>query len=318
VGKNPLENMVIMKSPERQADVDQLFYDFLGRFFCFEPVRRVIAQEIYFDRLQPFVETPDLLQLEPKLLDEWQQLRPEAHRLSETSARRALQAFDLSAGGPTEDKDRLLLRLAALRRLDAWLSTGGDRIIERPHSFGGDLYWPVEIPGFDRPMKVGLNFTHDYHPDPRHDAEFKAVLENEPAIAAVEFALFPLSGRRGLLVPDHWRKIRARWREVAALRDFDATSEVAAFPVGYLFVKPPAGMVARVPPEFLGQVNPLLFLETGLCPWLPAVTAAFLESHRHEFESVATDDQVRAWIARVFLNGWRENPASIHPALPHA
>jgi hypothetical protein len=291
--------MAIMKAPEFQADVDRLFYDFPGRFLCLEPVRRVIAQEIYFDRLRPFVETPDLLQLEPKLLDEWRQLRPEICQLGEASARRALRSFDLSADGPVEDEDRLLLRLAVLRRLDSWLATGGDRIIERPHSFGGDLYWPVEVPGFDRPMKVGLNFTHDYHPDPRHDAEFKAVLENESAIAAVEFALFPLAGREGLLVPGHWRKIRARWREVAALRGFDTTSEVAAFAEGYLFIKPPAGMVARVPPEFLGQINPLLFLEAGLCPWLPAVTAAFLESHRHEFEAVATDDQVRAWIARI-------------------
>jgi hypothetical protein len=295
-----IENMAIAKSPEFKSDVDRLFHDFMGRFFCLEPVRRVIAQEIYFNQLRPFVETPDLLQLEPELLDEWRQLRPEIHRLGEISARRALQAFDLSADGPAEDKDRLLLRLAALRRLDSWLATGGDRIVERPHSFGGDLYWTEEIPGLDRPMKVGLNFTHDYHPDPRHDAEFKAVLENEPAIAAVEFAIFPLPGRRGLLVPEHWRKIRARWLEVATLRDFDATSEVAAFPEGHLFIKPPAGMVARVPPEFLGQINPLLFLETGLCPWLPAVTAAFLERHQHEFEAVATDDQVRAWIARVF------------------
>jgi len=307
-----------MKSTEHQPDVDRIFYDFPGRFLCLEPVRRVIAQEIYFERLRPFVETPDLLRREPTLLDEWRQLRPEIHRLSETSARRALQAFDLSAGGPAEDKDRWLLRLAALRRLDAWLATGGDRIIERPHSFGGDLYWTVEIPGFDRLMKVGLNFVHDYHPDPRHDAEFNAVLENEPAIAAVEFALFPLSGRKGLLVPDHWRNIRGRWREVATLRDFDTTSDVAVFPEGYLFVKPPAGVVARVPPEFLNQINPLLFLETGLCPWLPAVTAGFLERHQHEFEAVATDDQIRAWLSPVFFNGWRENPVSTHPALPNA
>jgi hypothetical protein len=310
--------MVIMKLREFQSDVDRLFYDFLGRFLCLEPVRRVIAQEIYFDRLRPFVETPDLLQLEPKLLDEWRQLRPEIHRLGETSARRALQAFDLSAGGPTEDKDRLLLRLASLRRLDSWLATGGDRIIERPHSFGGDLYWTAEIPDSDRPMKVGLNFTLDYHPDPRHDAEFKAALENEPVIAAVECALFSLPGRRGLLVPDHWRRVRARWREVAALRDFDTTSEVAVFPEGYLFIKPPTGVVARIPQEFLGQINPLLFLETGLCPWLPEVTARFLELHQHEFEAVATDGQIRSWITRVFFNGWRENPANTHPALPHA
>ena len=295
--------MALMKSPEFQADVDRIFYDFPGRFFCLEPVRRVIAQEIYFDQLRPFVETPDLLQLEPKLLDEWRQLRPEIHRLGETSARRALRAFDLSADGPAEDKDRLLLRLAALRRLDSWLATGGDRIVERPHSFGGDLYWTAEIPGFDRPMKVGLNFTHDYHPDPRHDAEFKAFLENEPAIAAVEFAIFPLAGREGLLVPEHWRKIRARWREVAVLRDFEATSEIAVFPEGYLFIKPTVGMVVRVPSEFLGQINPLLFLETGLCPWLPTVTTAFLECRQHEFEAVATDDQVRAWIARIFPSG---------------
>jgi len=288
-----------MQSPELQPEVDRIFYDFPGRFLCLEPVRRMIAQEIYFDTLRPFVETADLLQLEPKLLDEWQQLRPKIHRLGETSARRALQGFDLSTGGPAEDKDRLLLRLAALRRLDSWLSTGGEGIVERPHSFAGDLYWPTEIPGFDRPMKVGLNFTHDYHPGPRHDAEFKAVLEDEPAIAAVEFALFPLSGRRGLFVPYHWRKIRARWREVSALRDFDATSEVAVFPEGYFFVKPPAGVVARVPREFLSLINPLLFLETGLCPWLPVVTGEFLASHQHEFEAVATDDQVRAWIARV-------------------
>jgi hypothetical protein len=307
----------IMKSPELQPGVDRLFYDFLGRFFCLEPVRRIIAQEIYFDRLRPFVETADLLQDEPKLIDEWRQLRPEIHRLSETSARRTLQAFDLSAGGPVEDKDRLLLRLATLRRLDSWLVAGG-RAIERPHSLGGDLYWTVEIPGFDHPMKVGLDFTHDYHPDPRHDAEFNAVLENEPAISAVEFALFPLPGRQGLLMPEHWRSVRVRWREVAVLRDFDTTSEVAVFPEGYLFIKPSAGMVARVPPEFLGQINPLLFLETGLCPWLPEVTAAFLESHQHEFEAVATDDQVRAWIARVFFNSWRENPANTRPALPNA
>jgi len=292
-----------MKPPEFKADVNQLFHDFLGRFLCLDPIRRIIAQDIYIDQLRPFVETPDLLLHEPQLLDEWRQLRPEIHRLGGTSARRALQAFDLGADGPAEDKDRLLLRLAALRRLDSWLATGGDRIIERPHSFGGDLYWTAEIPGFDRSMKVGLNFTHDYHPDPRHDAEFKAVLENEPAIAAVEFALFPLSGRQGLFIPHHWRKIRARWREVAALRDFDTTSEVAVFPEGYLFVKPPAGMVARVPPEFLNQVNPLLFLETGICPWLPAVTAAFLELHQHEFEAVATDRQVLAWIARIFSSG---------------
>lgn len=261
-----------MQSSDRQPNVDRFFYDFLGRFLCLKPVRRVIAQEIYFDRLRPFVETPDLLQLEAKLLDEWRQLRPEIHRLGETSARCALQAFDLSAGGPIEDKDRLLLRLAALRRLDSWLATGGDRIVERPHSFAGDLYWTAEIPGFDRPIKVGLNFTHDYHPDPRHDAEFKTILENEPVIAAVEFALFPLSGREGLFVPGHWRKIRARWREVAALRDFDATSEVAVFPEGYLFIKPPSGMVARVPQEFLSQINPLLFLETGL--WYAATPVA--------------------------------------------
>jgi hypothetical protein len=307
-----------MKSPDLHPDVDRLFYDFLGRFLCLDQVRRVIAQEIYFDRLRPFVETPDLLLHEPKLLDEWRQLRPEIHRLGETSARRALQAFDLSAGGPAEDKDRLLLRLAALRRLDSWLATDGDRIIERPHSFGGDLYWMAEIPGFDRSIKVGLNFTHDYHPDPRHDAESKDVLENEPAIAAVEFALFPLAGREGLFVPGHWRKIRARWHEVAGLRDFDSTSEVAVFPEGYLFTKPTPGVVARVPPEFLGQVNPLLFLEAGLCPWLPTVTAAFLEHHQHEFEAMATDDQIRAWIARVFFNGWRENPARTHPPLPNA
>jgi hypothetical protein len=167
-------------------------------------------------------------------------------------------------------------------------------------------------------MKVGLNFTSDYHPDPRRDAGFKAVLENEPALAAVEFALFPLAGRKGLLVPGHWRKIRARWREVAALRDFDTMSEVAVFSEGYLFIKPPAGMVARVPQEFLNQVDPLLFLETGLCPWLPAVTAAFLESHRHEFAAVATDGQIRAWIARLCFNGSRENPESTHSALPNA
>jgi hypothetical protein len=307
-----------MKSPDLHPYVDQLFYDFLGRFLCLDPVRRVIAQEIYFDQLRPFVETPDLLPHEPKMLDEWRQLRLEIHRLGETSARCALPAFDLRPGAPAEDKDRLLLRLAALRRLDSWLATGGDRIIERPHSLGGDLYWTAEIPGFDRSMKVGLNFTHDYHPDPRHDAEFKAILANEPAIAAVEFALFPLAGREGLFVPSHWRKIRARWREVAGLRDFDTMSEVAVFPEGYLFTKPPPGVVARVPPEYLSQVNPLLFLETGLCPWLPAVTVAFLESHQHEFAAVATDDQIRAWIARVFFNGWRENPASTHPALPNA
>jgi hypothetical protein len=299
-GKNLIENLVIMKSSQIQPDVDRFFYDFPGRFLCLEPVRRMIAQEIYFDTLRPFVETPDLLQHESKLLDEWRQLRPKIHRLGGTSARRTLQTFDLSAGGPAEDKDRLLLRLSALRRLDSWLATGGDRIVERPHSFAGDLYWTAEIPGFDRLMKVGLNFTHDYHPDSRHDAEFKAVLENEPAIAAVEFALFPLSGREGLFVPDHWRKIRARWREVAALRDFDTTSEIAVFPEGYLFAKPPAGMVARVPQEFLSQINPLLFLETGLCPWLPIVTGEFLASHQHEFGAVATDGQIRAWIARVF------------------
>jgi hypothetical protein len=304
-------------SSDFPLEVEQLFYGFLGRFLCLDPVRRVIAQELYFDTLRPFVETADLLQYEPKLIDEWKQLRPECHRLGEVSARRALQDFDLSVGGPAEDKDRLLLRLAALRRLDSWLATGGDRIIERPHSFGGDLYWTVEIPGFERLMKVGLNFTHDYHPDPRHDAEFKVVLENKPAIAAVEFALFPLPGRAGLFVSDHWRKIRRRWREVAALRDFDTTSEIAVFPEGYLFAKPPSGMVARVPPEFLSQINPLLFLETGLCPWLPDATAAFLECHRREFEAVATDDQVRGWIARIFFNNWRENPANTHPMLPN-
>jgi hypothetical protein len=290
--------MTTIRPAGLQPDVERIFYDFLGRFLCLEPIRRIIAQEIYFDRLRPFVETPNLLQHEPKLLDEWKQLRPDIYWLSETSARRKLQVFDLSVGGPKEDKDRLLLRLAALRRLDSWLAPGGDRIVERPHSFGGDLYWTMEIPGFDRPMKVGLNFAHDYHPDPRHDAEFKAVLENEPAIAAVEFALFPLSGRRGLFVPDHWRRICARWHEVATLRDFDLTSEIAVFPEGNLFAKPLSGMVARVPQEFLDQINPLLFLETGLCPWLPAVTVGFLECHPHEFEAVATDDQIRAWIAR--------------------
>jgi hypothetical protein len=310
--------MATMRPAGLQPEVERLFYDFPGRFLCLDPVRRVIAQEIYFDRLRPFVETADLLHHEPKLLDEWKQLRPEIHRLGEACARGTLQTFDLSAGGPTEDKDRLLLRLAALRRLDSWLASGEDRIIEWPHSFGGDLYWTVEIPGFDRLLKVGLNFTYDYHSDPRHDAEFKAILENEPAIAAVEFALFPLSGRQGLFVPHHWRKIRARWREVAVLRDFDTTSEIAVFPEGYLLIKPPAGMVARLPPEFLSQVNPLFFLETGLCPWLPGVTAAFLEQHLHEFEALATNDQIRAWIARQFFNGWRENLANTRPALPNA
>jgi hypothetical protein len=292
-----------MRSADLQPEVERLFHDFLGRFLCLDPIRRMIAQEIYFDTLRPFVETADLLQNEPKLLDEWSHLRPAIYRLGEARAQSTLAAFDFSANGPTEDRDRLLLRLAALRRLDSWLATGGDRTVERPHSFGGELYWTVEIPGCDRTMKVGLNFTHDYPSDPRHDAEFKGILENEPVITAVEFALFPLAGREGHFVPDHWRKIRGRWRELAAVRDFDAASEIAVFPEGYLFAKPPAGMVARVPHEFLRQVNPLLFLETGLCPWLPEVTAAFLESHQHEFSPAATNDQVRAWIARILPRG---------------
>jgi hypothetical protein len=299
------------------TEVERLFYDISGRFLCLDPVRRMIAEEYYFDTLRPFVETADLLQHEPRLIEEWRQLRPEIHGRGENCARRALSAFDLSAHGPPEDQDRLLLRLSALRRLDSWLAAGRDKVVERPQSLAGDLYWTVEIPKFDRPMKVGLNFTHDYHSDPRHEAELKAVLENEPAIAAVEFALFPLAGRDGLFAREHWRKIRARWREVAPLRDFNATSDIAVFPEGNLFAKRPDGMVARVSPEFLSRINPLVLLEMGLCPWVPEVTAAFLETHRPEFAQVATDAQVRAWIARVFFNGWQENPANTRQAPPN-
>ncbi|MGA3006971.1 MAG: hypothetical protein ABSE59_03670 [Opitutaceae bacterium] len=306
-----------MKSPELLPEAERFYYDFVGRFLSLEPVRRIIAQELYFDRLRPFVETADLLEHEPEQLDEWKRQRPETSRWAEAGARRALQAFELNSGSPPEDNDRWLLRMSALRRLDAWLAPGGDLMIERPPILGGDLYWAVAIPGFDHPMKVGLNDTRDYPSDPRHEAEFKAVLEKESAIAAVEFALFPLAGHKGLFLPNHWRRIRARWREVAALRDFDAGSDVAVFPEGYLFTKPRAGMVARVPPEFLGQINPLLFLETGLCPWLPGVTAAFLQGHQHEFAARATEDQIRAWIGRMLVNGWPENPANIRRERPN-
>jgi hypothetical protein len=285
-----------------QPKVEHLFYEEIGRFLCLEPNRRIIAQELYFDRLRPYVETPDLLVLEPGLIDQWRNLRPEIHKLTEGRARASLSNFDLTAAGSGHDKDRLLLRMAACRRLDAWLAASGERTMERPQSFGGDLYWTVEIPGYERLMKVGHNIMQEYRSDPRHDAELRPLLQNEEALTAVEFALFPLAGRDGLFLPDHWRKIRSRWREVSALREHDATSDISVFAEGYMFTKPKKGIVLRVSAEFIKDVDPMLFQESGLCPWLPAVTADFIRDHQHEFKPVADNNQVREWIARAFLS----------------
>ena len=264
------------------------------------PIRRLVAQEFMVESFRPFVETPDLLEGEDELLEHWRRERREIATAAEEAARGALPEFDLSPSAGVEQKERLLLRMAANRRLDSWL-TGQDRLTERPHSFGGDLYRLLTLPNYPRPLKVGICSASFYGSEPRQDQELRRLFINRSVLQAVEFALFPLAGIGGLTNASHWTAIRRPWRDAAPLRVLEATTRRGAFPQGLFFQKHPSDVVPRIDPRFIHDVGQAVLARLGFCPWWPRKTDEFMAERQENYPHAADDAMLRAWAARIYL-----------------
>lgn len=264
------------------------------------PMRRLIAQEFRVEEVRPFVETPDLLDGEEELIEGWRRERGPIAAAAEESMREALGDFDLSSAAKPAQRDRVVLRLAACRRLDSWL-TGQDRLTARPHAFAGDLYRLLTLPGYPRPIKIGICSASFYGSDARQDQELRRLYLNEGVLQTVEFTLYPLAGRGGLTNAAHWCKIRERWRDCAPLRILEATTRRGAFPRGLFFQKPPSDVVPRVDPLFIQQVGQEVFARLGICAWWPRQTDEFMSEHQGSFPTTADDATLRWWAAKIYL-----------------
>ncbi len=252
----------------------------LRALFALREVHVALVHDEMAQEIQPLLRTPNLLQMEDSLLDEWTELRPSASAIALESVAK-VSAACMAAGLPTnviEHRERL--HLAAFRRLDS--SVLGNELFSPCPVFLGVPH--IEVTLSDKSaFKIGNVDVCNYYPTAATDAQSLERLRNADLVAEVERHLWPLLPEDGDLAV--YRQNFEDWLELEPLRKFECEQKFPLFPrswpTPFEGATPPPGYRLRFSMEQLESVGADLHTISlaGFSPYIAEVHWAYCEKH---------------------------------------
>lgn len=255
----------------------------------------MIREDTLLESMRPYVESADLTEGESPLIEEWANQRTKEFPIWESWANKSLIGFEENTPA---NKDRKKLRMSAMRRLDIGI-TGTETLMQRPSSFGGDLYVAIHLESIQKTIKVGLPHSAKFGNDIRKTNLLAEAIINPENVEAVEDALFSLSSGASKNNPEKWAKIRANWNNALPLRLHEVSSITSYLPKGIYASAPVAGLVRRIDAETTQKLGQDTLQEFGLCAWWPKGTAMFLAANQHLLPDTEPEQLLKEWLLKL-------------------
>jgi hypothetical protein len=278
----------------------------VGFFIRGDELRDLIAQDALLREAAPWIQVVRPLEGEETNLAEWQTARPEIFEAARRCACDSLPMF--ASTQSLGAKRRMLVRMAALRRLDA--SYCGNQTFVRVAELGNEPHFEMPVPGLPFPMKVGRVRTATYAGDPKKDREVTALFSNESAVQLVERAVaggFPSDLPPRLAANDDldgWEKLAQFVAGIEPLRAWERSSKLSVLPTGWWFdiANLPAAVLIRPPVKRLIEQTghegaAVLVREAGICPFICEPAQRYLDSVK-DVCAPASDELLLAHIMR--------------------
>ena len=259
---------------------------------------RMLREDTYLESLRPYVESADLTEGEEPLLDEWAKQREKEFPAWKKWAIQSLPQFK---GEDPQTRDRINLRLSAMRRLDIGI-TGTETLKTRPAPFGGDLYVAIHLDSIQKTIKVGLPHSAKLGNDIRKFNLLSEAITSLENIEAIEDALFSLSAGEAKNDPSAWSTIRKKWQDALPLRLHEISSITNYLPKGIYSSKPVSGLVRRLDEATTLKLGQDTLQEFNLCAWWPRATEMFVAANQHLIPQLPGDEVLRDWLLQIVSN----------------
>lgn len=265
----------------------------VGVFLRNPGVKSIIAEDIMLDRAQAIIDTPSFLEGEDNLVREWLSARGAFGKELDEIAREALSAFapfDNEVSGR-----RLLLRLAAYRRLDMVFS--GRQIFAPCPEMGGEPYSAVVLPDHPDAMPVGTVSSVTFEIDPRQNQAVRAFIIYPARAEIVEAAIEPL--HRAESGPEGWRNVFETRATLAAAAQWERKYPHPALLRGVILdtESPPAGVELRSQVNEMvaqagntGSIKVLHWL--GMSPFILTAFKPYLAANGAAVSEIAQDPDI--------------------------
>ncbi len=261
----------------------------LGAVYEHPAIRNALTQDAAIRVLVPFIATPDYLEGEDALIEAWGAQRPEAFARARAAADALAALYEGAKHGPT----RLLLRLAAHRKLDA--TATGSEVFRRHPALAGLPYF-VERIGELR-VKIGAVHRASYG-IAANAPKISPLAEETSCIEGIERAILPfVPPGKARNIGATWDACCQLWRDMAPLRTFEAESKLLLLPnaaIGGLVFppgQPPPGYRERITAadvESLGLEWEDI-IRIGISPYIADPVADYLAAHPKLLEVAAKE-----------------------------
>lgn len=281
-----------MKSERPLSSLDNkqlLLATKLGEYFKHPEMTMALAQNVFLERILPFVRMPDVLVDEERLVDEWTTTRGAATRRSKEYGQELEARF---RGLPFEAIHcRIILGLAAYRKIDAAV-VGSERFYACPLFMGESYMLCKSTAGLS--IKAGLVRTANYWPNPETDASSEKLLSDRELVYEIERMLLPFVPPAGENNEKQlWLDLYKMWRAVEPLRKFEQTNKLPLFPEKVYWEAPtiPAGYQWRIQPETMAKLGMNIedLITAGISPYISTVFAEFCAARQHLLAEIAED-----------------------------
>lgn len=272
----------------------------VGRLYRLPSVRRAVAQDAVLKTLLPFVQTPDLIEDEEALLQEWEAARREAYAAAKASWEGISSVYAGAGSVPLRRK----LRMAACRKLDACV-TGKEAFRLHP-ALGGFPHFVLKLDHPRLTVKIGAVIRSSYGTQP-DSPKVPEALSQETVVNAVERALLGFTPPSGSpREAEEWTRAARVWTEVEAMRTFEsgmklpldtASSEsVVIFPEG----QTPTGYLDRVDRSELRAIGLDVeqLVRAGISPYIAVPVAEYLERNPALVDAIEPESACRDHLIR--------------------
>jgi hypothetical protein len=252
-------------------------------------VKEAIAQDAFVDNvLLGYLCTPDFLEHETALIEDWRVLRPERYAAAEGHLAVIKDCHSqFAAAHPASAvrhfwEARRKLRLAACRKIDA--TTTGNEMFTPNRMIAGRAAVSEKVPDLPMQIKLGTVIRATYG-SKDSDGSVPDSLKGLEAVEAVERLLLPFLPQ--VESAKDWAARMTLWLDTDPLRQFEVTNrlfllpQMAELPIVFPEGAVPSQYVERITRKAIEATGTAFdeFLRLGVSPYMALPLANYLKKH---------------------------------------